>query len=60
MGVAGVAADPDATYPKEPHPMLQHNATYVWLNLVADPSAPLPLSMRWVEDIVPGKSGGDE
>ena len=35
--------------------MLQHNATYVWLNLVADSSASLPLSMRWVEDIVPGK-----
>ena len=40
--------------------MLQHNATYVWLNLVADPSASLPLSMRWVGDIVPGKSGRDE
>ena len=40
--------------------MLQHNATYVWLNLAAGPSASLPLSMRWAEDIVPGKSGGDE
>ena len=36
--------------------MLQHNATYVWLNLIPGPNESLPLVMKWEGDIVPGKT----
>ena len=46
---------PDQTYKKEPKPLLQHNATYVWLNLVPGPSSKQPLVMNWESYITPGK-----
>jgi hypothetical protein len=46
---------PDETYAKEPKPLLQHNATYVWLNIVPGPSPQHPLVMKWEGDITPGK-----
>ena len=51
---------PTRTYPKEPHSMLEHNATYVWLNLIHGPNESLPLVMKWEGDIVPGKSTATE
>ena len=47
---------PTRTYPKEPHSMLEHNATYVWLHLIPGPNESLPLVMKWEGDIVPGKT----